>query len=122
MANDYTTTALIKASLPSGAQTAAPSFGTGQDTHIGTLATRASRMIDRYCGRPDGYFYVSADVTNYYTGDGSMYLWIDDLAAAPTSLAMADGGVVDSGAGTGGTYTAWSASDYRLWPYNAANE
>lgn len=114
--NDYCTAAEIKAVMPDG------NWGSSYDTLLATLATRASRAIDRFTGRKPGAFKVDADVTQYFDGSDGPELWIGELAAAPTSVSVAEGGVVDSAAGTGGNYTAWAATDYLLWPYNALDE
>jgi hypothetical protein len=115
-ANDYVTVGEIKAALPD------ENWGNTYDTAMGRLVTAASRAIDRFTKREPGFWYVSADTTRYFDGSRCRELWIGYLAAAPTSLSVAESGDVDSSAGTGGTYTAWSASDYLLWPYNAIAE
>lgn len=114
--NDYCTAAEVKAAMPDG------SWSTTYDTLLALIVTRASRAIDRYTMRAPGAFYVSADVTQYFDGNGTTKLRIGELAAAPTSVAVAETGIVDGAAGTGGSYTTWSASDYLLWPYNAPND
>lgn len=95
-------------------------WGTSYDTLLASVATRASRMIDVYTGRQAGAFYVSADTTRYFSGESCV--WIGELATAPTTVSVAESGLVDNSANTGGTYTTWSADDYLLWPYNAVNE
>lgn len=87
-------------------------WGTTYELILDALITRASRAIDGYLKRKPGAFYVTADETRYYQGTGRVEQWIDELAAAPTSVAVAESGVLTS-------YTAWSATDYLLWPYNA---
>jgi hypothetical protein len=89
------------------------------DALLDTQASRASRLIDRVVKKWPGYFAVSADETRYFDGSGEREQWVDELAAAPTSVLVAESGVVDGAGGTGGTYTAWAASDYFPWPYNA---
>lgn len=89
------------------------------DTILATLATRASRAIDRFTKRPAGAYAVTVDSTRYFDGVDCPDLLVDELAAAPTSVSVAESGDVDNSAGTGGTYTLWSADDYLLWPYNA---
>lgn len=89
------------------------------DNILATLATRASRAIDRFTKRANGAYAVSADSTRYFDGTYDLELLVDELAAAPTSVAVAESGDVDDSNGTGGTYTAWAASDYLLWPANA---
>lgn len=106
MANDYCTAAEIKAMMPDG------NWGSGYDTLLATLATRASRALDLYLGRSPGAFAVSADETRYFDGSGTTELWVGELAAAPTSVSVAEGGELSN-------YTDWDSSDYFLWPYNA---
>lgn len=114
--NDYCTAAEVKAAMPDG------NWSTTYDVILASIATRASRAIDRFVMRAPGAFYVSADVTQYFNGNGTTKLRIGELAAAPTSVAVAETGIVDSSAGTGGSYTTYAATDYLLWPYNALNE
>jgi len=109
MANDYCTNTEIKAAMPDG------NWGSSYDTLLTALATRASRALDGLLKRMPGAFYVSADATYYFTGSGDAELWIGELAAAPTSVAVAESGDITS-------YTAWAATDYHLWPYNALSE
>lgn len=92
---------------------------TAYDTLLPDLITRASRALDRYVNRKPGAFAVTTDVTLYFDGSGCETLWIGELATTPTSVAVAEGGVVDTVGGTGGTYTAYTTTDYRPWPYNA---
>jgi len=113
VANDYCTWAEIEASNPD------ITWGATYDTIGALLVTRASRALDRECKVEPGYFYVSADTTRWFPGTGGTSIWIGALAAAPTTLSVAEGGDVDTSAGTGGTYTAWAAADYLLWPPNA---
>lgn len=93
--------------------------GGDYDTILGTLITRASRAIDRFTKREEGAYVVSSDVTRYYRGSGTEEQLIDELAALPTTVEIAEAGVVDSMAGSGGNYTTLSASDYFLEPNNA---
>src|SRR5574341_150455 len=110
--NDYTTLASVKALMPDTA------WGTSYDTVLGTLITRASRIIDGLLGREPGSFAVGSDVTKYFDGSGCLEQWIGELAALPTSVSVAETGVVDDAAGSNGTYTLWANRDYRPWPYN----
>ena len=106
--NDYCTAAEIKAAMPDG------NWGTSYDTLLSILAARASRTIDRYTARKPGAYKVDADVTRYYDGSGEAEQLIGELAAAPTSVAVAEGGDIKTP-----TYTLWASTDYMLWPYNA---
>jgi len=111
---DYVTLSEVKAAMPDTQWTIA------YDTILAAAITRASRDIDLFTQRGDNEFAASADATRYFDGSGNTDLWIGELAAVPTSVAVAEGGDVDSSAGTGGTYTTWAASDFLAWPYNAA--
>lgn len=130
--NDYCTVNEIKAALPD------VRWGASYDALLTALATRASRALDRFCGRKPGAFFVSADTTRYFDAPGGSgnalvqgwpssnqlaigsggdlsSLWIDEgLAAAPTSVAISLDGSAN--------YTTLQSSDYILWPYNAVEE
>lgn len=116
MANSYITVDELKAAFP------ANKFGITYDAVFQDNIDTASREIDAYLKRPPGAFYVTADETRYYNGDGTLNLWVDELAAVPTTVAVAETGVADDASDSNGTYTTWSASDYFCWPYNALRE
>lgn len=116
MANDYTTVSEVKTVLVD------TSWGTSYDALLTVLITRASRAIDLFTGREPGAYSVNADTTRYYDGSGCSVLWCDELAAVPSTVAVAETGVVDNASGTGGNYTNWATSDYFCWPYNALTE
>lgn len=109
MANDYCTADELKQMMPDVTWTP------GYDELLAVLATRASRLIDAHLKRAPGAFYVNTDATYYLDGSGSPQLWIPELATAPTSVSVAESGITTS-------YTAWSTTDYLLWPYNAIAE
>jgi hypothetical protein len=113
MANSYVTNTQIKALMPD------TTWGTSYDTLLTTLAERASRAIDRFTGREQGAYAVSTDTTRYFDGAGGVEQWIDEMAALPTTVAVAETGIIDGSANTGGTYTTWAAADYVPWPDNA---
>lgn len=133
--NVYCTTTECKAGLADTDWTAA------YDTFLATAITRASRLIDKHTSRKPGAYFVDTDVVHYFSGKsvggrgstvfqsmgffpsyyGGDQLWIGELATAPTAVAVAETGIADSSLNTGGTYTPWNASDYYLWPYNAAD-
>ena len=102
---DYCTAADIKAAMPD------TTWGTDYDTLFGELATRASREFDRLTHWAPGSFAAGTDAARTYDGTGHLVLWLDALAAAPTLVEVDEAGT--------GSYTAWAASDYRCWPYNA---
>jgi hypothetical protein len=104
--NDYCTNTEIKAVMPD------QTWSTTYDTLFTTLATRASRAIDRFTERKPGAYKVDTDVTLYFDGSGTDVLEIEELAAAPTSVAVAETGDLTS-------LTTWASTDYLLHPYNA---
>lgn len=109
--NDYVTVAEIKAALPADNWTGVATY----DTRLTALCTAASRLVDRDVRKPVGYFYVSADDTRYYDPPKSgAILYIDELAAAPTSVSISTDGSVTS-------YTALASTDYFMGPYNAVS-
>ena len=133
MANDYATATEALNMLTNLDLTGLMTNGVSASTLFTALLTRASRAIDTYTSRKPGAYYVNADVIRYFTapkssggrpdyfdntssggyGQGAI-LMIDELAAAPTEIAMSLDGRL--------TYTALSSSDYILSPYNAADD
>lgn len=107
--SDYCHLSDVKLQLPD------VTWGDDYDAILSTLVERASRAIDAHLKREPSAFAVSADSTRYFTGSGDAELWIGEMAAAPTSVAVAEAGVLT-------TYTAWAATDYICWPYNALLE
>jgi hypothetical protein len=86
---------------------------TSYDALLGTLITAASRMIDRYVGGWDDYFYASSTDTRYFDGSGEKQQWIDPVTTL-TSVSVDEN--------ISGTYTAWTKdTDYIVWPYNYAS-
>ena len=106
MPNDYATNILVKEAMPDA------DMGSTYDAVLDMLITRASRLIDGMFKRKPGAFSVDMDETRYYDGSGGIEQWIDELAAAPTSVSVAESGAITS-------YTAWASTDYFLWPANA---
>lgn len=113
--NDYATLAEVKDAFDAGGA----EIGLTLDPLLTALITRASRLLDRLTRRDPGTFKVTDAEVRYFTGSGKRQLWTGELAGVPSAVAVAESGEVDSAAGTGGTYTAWSATDYLPWPYNA---
>lgn len=107
--NDYATKTEFKAELID------TTWGVGYDAFIDLLLPAASRLIDRFLGRAPGDFKVTADETRYFTGSGVSELWIDEIAVAPTSVAM-------DLVGDQVTYTLLDAANYQEWPRNAAQK
>lgn len=113
MASVYCTNTEIKAVMPD------TTWGTTYDALLTAIAERASRAIDTLTGREPGAYKAGTAAARYFDGSGCGELWVDEMAVAPTAVAVAESGDVDSSAGSGGTYTTWAASDYLLWPANA---
>jgi hypothetical protein len=107
MANDYSSSTDAFAEMPEG------NYSTSDFSNMAGYVTTASRLIDAFVGRWDGFFYPSTDdVTRYYTGSGEETQDIDEFAAI-TSVSVAESG------GTASTdYTLWGSSDYFVEPYN----
>lgn len=105
--NGYATLAAAKSFLLPEASTDA-----ADDVIIESIIESVSRLTDaQTCRR----FYKDAtDATQYFTPQNAAYLEVPDLISI-TSLNTDDGGLR--------TYSwSWAATDYDLWPYNAALE
>lgn len=113
MANNYTNVDELKGLFP------ANKLGIAYDELLADMVETASREIDAFLGRDPGAFYVTADATRYYNGCGGLELWVDEMAAVPTTVAVAESGRTDDATGAGGSYTTWAVTDYYLWPQNA---
>jgi hypothetical protein len=87
-------------------------FGNTYHALMAALITRASRLIDKATGREDGAYEAATATIRYFDGSGGREMWVNEMAAAPTAVAVDEVGDF--------TYTAWASSDYLLWPYNAA--
>ncbi len=77
--------------------------GTGSDTVIASLITAASRAIDNFCNRPEGFVADETASIRYYVGRGKPWLFVDDIATA-SSLAVA---VKDAIGDEEDEYVAW---------------
>lgn len=82
--------------------------GTGNDSILWATLNAASRALDRYCNR---HFFVLADVRLFDIDDASA-VTIPDLAAVTEILEDCDGDRVFE--------TSRAASEYALYPLNAA--
>ncbi len=111
MANDYCGESEVKALLVDA------TWGTSYDTFLGTLITRASRMIDAFHKRiPGAYYTGTTGVSRYYDGSGTRELWVDELADMPSAIQVAETGDLS-------TLTSWSTSaDVLAHPYNFAQD
>lgn len=84
------------------------------DAHLAGAITAASRFIDRYCGREEGFF--KADTTasaRYYSGSGKVYQYIDPCIEI-TEVAVKDSATDDS-------YTTWTDDD-DYWAFSGNPE
>jgi hypothetical protein len=107
----YCTRAQVQAAMPDG------NWGSTYDNLLDVLIPRACRLIDKFCGKKPGAFQIEADSTRYFDGSGTSILKIGELAAAPTSVGLSFNGGVQAA-----DYTALVATDYLLFPWNAADE
>jgi hypothetical protein len=130
--NDYSTVANLVDMFPNIDLNGQSPSGTAYTHILGDLIHRASRALDRHTNRKPGAYKVDTDVTLYFDaprGMGYLYyeqygermggsygdshhLWIDELAAAPTTVKLSQNGQL--------TYsTTLATTDYILFPYNA---
>jgi hypothetical protein len=84
-----------------------------QKTLINRLITAYSRMIDQYCKRGENAFIAPAASIKYFNGNNKQILLVDDMAAVPTEIAVAEAGDITD-------YTVWAATDYLVEPYDEA--
>lgn len=108
---DYVTLAALKAQVRVD--------DTADDPALAAAITAASRAIDHECGRQFGL--VTPAVARTYTADCSYYL--DGRPALPIDdLSSVFDLVVETDVDDTGTYATEliEATDYVLWPYNAA--
>lgn len=83
---------------------------------LADLITRASRLIDAWFGKAEGYWHADATpVERFYDGNGAIEFFPDHMAAAPTEVAVAEAGDLTD-------YTVWATTDYILYPLNAIAE
>lgn len=109
---DYVTAAELKTYLRIG--------DTTDDALVGVAITAASRAVDHACNRQFGV--LTAAAARYYTWvgeylDGRQAVAIDDLQST-TNLAVA----VDTDDDATWDTTIVNATDFDLWPYNAAED
>lgn len=100
--SDYCTYTEIKAAMPDAIATTSSSY----DTILGTLATRASRMIDAVFGYEDnGFTAPTAASDRYYNGNGRSWLPIDPCTTISAVAVKANE--------TASDYTSWTVTtDY----------
>lgn len=105
---DDVRTAWVQSNIPSGSQ---------YDLILNTLASVASRELDRYLNTEDGFWNVSASGYRYYNGNNSNKLYTDPFTSL-VSVQYSDSGIVDNVSGTGGSYNTLADTDYFTFPYN----
>lgn len=106
--NNYITPLDFKAQLPDTDWTAS------YDVLLETLTETASRKIDELTGRDPGAYAADTDEVRYYEGDGSGFLYVDELAAIPTKVEM--------DFTSDYTYVLVPTTDYLVLPHNAAQK
>lgn len=89
--SSYTTLHQVKARIQK--------TNTDADAFLPQIIDAASRAIDRFCNRPDGFEASDAATARYFTGNGKGYLLIDENVTVEAVL------VKESPNET--TYTAW---------------
>lgn len=117
---DYVTLSDIADKLPDNAV----STGVDYDVLTAALITRCSRQWDKLTNRKPGAYAVTVDTTRYFDGplcNDKSVLYVGEMAALPTSVSVAETGVIDRASGSG-TYTLWAATNYYATPHNAADE
>ena len=72
------------------------------DAVLDALLSAASRAIDGYCNRPDGFLAITTATARFFPGSGKPYQRIDECAAI-SSVAIKDSSTDDENA-----YTAWT--------------
>lgn len=75
-----------------------------RDTVIGLMLTAASRAIDAYCNRPDGFVALSVATARVYAGNGTGCQRIDDCVEV--SLVAVKAGIADT------SYVSWTTADW----------
>lgn len=95
---DYATKAELKARVDK--------TGVEDDAVFDALLTAASRAIDGYTNRPDGYYATGAASARYYSGSGNGVQPIDEC------VSVSEVAVKDDATDT--TYTVWASTDYIL--------
>lgn len=94
---DYASLAEFKAEIPLS------SVDATRDAVITRMLTAASRAIDAFCGRPDG-FVSGLAAARYFAGSGNALMPIDECTSI-TEVAVKDSAIET-------TYTAWAATDW----------
>lgn len=136
--NDYATVTEVTNVLPNIDLSGTAKDGTLYSTILTNFITRVSRALDKWTNRKPGAYKVDADTTRYYDGPnahsnvlygintndnrlgggygGDHILCVDELAAAPTSVAISTTGSVAT------HDLSLATTDYILYPLNATDE
>ena len=75
---------------------------TADDTQLEEILSAATRTIDRFCNRPDGFVSAAAASARYFVGSGDTIQWIDECASV-TAVAVKDSPSDDED-----DYTSWT--------------
>lgn len=95
---DYATLAEFKVTVPLASTDAS------RDASITRMLTAASRAIDAFCGRPDGFVALGTAAARVYPGSGESVQRIDECTSI-TTVSVKD-------SPTDATYTDWAATDW----------
>jgi len=74
------------------------------DTVLTALATAASRAVDNFCNRPDGFVALETATARVYAGEGKSWQTIDECTSV-TEVAVKDSTTDDD-------YTDWTTADW----------
>ncbi len=94
----YCTAAEIQRAINKGTLSAS------ETAEFTALAEEASRLIDDYCHRPDGFVALAVATARIYAGSGQRWQRIDECA--DVTLVAVKESITDS------TYTAWAPTDW----------
>jgi len=92
----YATIAVLKAAMEK--------TDSADDAMLQLMLDAATKAIDTYCKRPDGFVAISTASARYYVGSGLSYQMIDECTTI-SAVAVKDS-IDDT------TYTAWLTTDY----------
>lgn len=93
---DYCSVAEVKAQVGK--------TGSDADTILTAMVTAASRAIDNFCNRPDGFVATSTASARVYAGEGRSWQRIDECTEI--SLVAVKASPTDS------SYTSWATTDW----------
>lgn len=105
--------AWVNSNLPSGSAI---------DNVLNTLASAASRELDRYLATPTGFWRTETSSVRYFNGNNTDKLYVDKFSGNPLFVGYSDNGVVDNVSGTGGSYNNLPDTDYFTFPFNSVDD